>query len=44
METLKKNIEIQPRHVIPDEKDIKIAKDVLDPYIFAKFIKVIRTK
>ena len=44
METLKKNIEIQPRHVIPDEKDIKIAKDVLDPSIFAKFIKVLRTK
>jgi len=44
MKTLKRNIEIEPRHVIPDEKDIKIAKDVLDPSIFAKFIKVLRTK
>jgi hypothetical protein len=44
MEKLKRNIEIQPRHVIPDEKDIEVAKDVLDPSVFAKFMKVLGQK
>jgi|694.fasta_scaffold25901_7 hypothetical protein len=44
LETLKRNIEIQPRHVIPDEGDIKVAKDVLDPSLFLKFMKVFKPR
>jgi hypothetical protein len=40
METLKRNIEIQPSHVVPDQDDLDVAKDVLDPSLFAKFVKV----
>jgi len=42
MSKLKTNIALQPRHLVPDEKDISVAKDRIHPEIFKNLMKVVK--